>query len=78
MNWSNEKRRITMSKYEPLWRYIQVNCGPKEVIDFDKAEEVTDVQIDHRFQYHREELKEYGFKIVEISWKNRCFEVEML
>ena len=49
-----------MSKYDPLWRYIQVNCGPHEVISFEKAEEVADVEIDHRFQYHREELKKYG------------------
>ncbi|MFC2661959.1 MAG: Sir2 silent information regulator family NAD-dependent deacetylase [Eubacterium sp.] len=39
-----------MSKYDPLWRYIQVNCGPHEVMTFTKAEEVSDVKIDHRFQ----------------------------
>lgn len=67
-----------MSRYEPLWRYIQVNCGPEERITFDKAEEITDVTIDHRFQYHKEELIDYGFKIDEISWKDRYFTIHML
>lgn len=67
-----------MSKYDPLWRYIQVNCGPHEVMTFSKAEEVSDVRIDHRFQYHKEELKKYGFRIDDISWKNQCFEISML
>ena len=69
---------VRMSKYDPLWRYIQVNCGPHEIITFDKAEEVSDVKIDSSFQYHRKELIDYGFKVVRYSLKHRTMEIEML
>ncbi|MDD5921614.1 MAG: hypothetical protein PUC44_00295 [Eubacteriales bacterium] len=67
-----------MSEYDPLWRYIQVNAEPHEIIDFDKAEEVSDVRIEPSFQEHTKELIEYGFKVERISWKHRWFEIRML
>ena len=67
-----------MSEYDALWRYIQVNCGEHEVMDFAKAEEVSDVKIDPSLQYHKDELIEYGFKITHISWRHSNFEIKML
>lgn len=67
-----------MSKYDPLWRYIQVNCAEHEKITFSKAEEVSDVKIEPDFRFHRKELTAYGFKVEQVSWKNKYFEVSML
>lgn len=55
-----------------------MNCGEHEVMDFAKAEEVSDVKIDPSLQYHKDELIEYGFKITHISWKHSNFEIKML
>ena len=50
-----------MSKYEPLWRFLQSD-GIEEVIGFE---------IDHSFLTYKKEAANYGYSVDGISMKNR-------
>lgn len=66
------------SKYEALWRYIEVNGSDGDIITFAKAEEVADVEIGADFYQYRNELKEHGFQIYTFDKKEKWFEIRTL
>ena len=58
-----------MSKYEPLWEYIQ-KCGkPQLTMTFDEIGEIAGVPLDHSFLKYKKELPEYGYEVGKISMK---------
>ena len=58
-----------MSKYEPLWEYIQ-KCGkPQLTLTFDEIGEIAEVPLDHSFLRSKKELAAYGYEIGKISMK---------
>lgn len=67
-----------MTHYDPLWRYIQINCSDGERISYDKAEEIADVKIGADFAMYKNELIEYGFRIDEINKVKRYFVVKVI
>lgn len=64
--------------YEPLWRYIQINCSDGDVISFDKAEEVADITIGPDFYEYKNELLDYGFRIWTLNKKEQYFVIKSL
>ena len=65
-----------MSKYEPIWKYIQEN--ELTILTFDTVEKVCGFPIDHSFLTFKKELEVYGFKIGKISMKEKTVNVEKI
>ena len=65
-----------MSKFEPLWKYIQQNGAESFRLTFDEIEKIAGVPIDHSFLTYKKELSEYGFKVGKISMKERTVAFE--
>ena len=63
-----------MSKYDPLWRYIQA-ISPS-VLTFDEVERVCGFPIDHSFLNAKKELVGYGYKVGKISMKEKTVRIE--
>ena len=60
-----------MSKYEPLWNWIQNNGTDSFTISFAEIESILGFPIDHSFLTFKKELLEYGFKVGKISMKEQ-------
>jgi hypothetical protein len=60
-----------MSKYEPLWKWIQENGTDKFSLTFAEIEKIASIPIDHSFLTYKKELTEYGYKIRKISMKEQ-------
>lgn len=63
-----------MSKYDPLWKWIKVNCSGSFRMTFDEIERISGQPIDHSFLTYKKELLEYGFCVGKISMKKRTVE----
>lgn len=60
-----------MSKYEPLWNYIN-SCGQETVmLRFEKIGEIVGAPLDHSFLRYKKELTEYGYEVKKISMKEQ-------
>ncbi|MBR1442321.1 MAG: hypothetical protein IJ583_02165 [Firmicutes bacterium] len=60
-----------MSKYDPLWEYIQNRGEQTFELTFAEIEEITGVPIDHSFLKYKKELLEYGYEVGKISMKEQ-------
>ena len=60
----------TMSKYSPLWEYIQKNGSQSFKVTFEEIQSVAGIPIDHFFKY-KKELTEYGYQVEKISMKDK-------
>ena len=49
-----------MSKYEPLWNWIQENGTDSFKLTFDEIEKIAGLPIDHSFLAYKKKLTEYG------------------
>ena len=58
-----------MSKYEPLWKYI--NKNKKTKLSFAQIKKILGFDIDHSFLTYKKELKEYGYEVSKISMKEK-------
>lgn len=58
-----------MSKYEPLWEYVQSHA-PSE-LRFDEVRQICGFPIDHSFLTCKKELEAYGYLVGKISMKNQ-------
>ena len=65
-----------MSKYDPLWRYIQ-ETRP-DTLTFDEVEQVCGFPIDHSFLNAKKELVGYGYKVGKISMKEKTVRIEKI
>jgi hypothetical protein len=64
-------RRDVMSKYDPLWKWIQNNGDEKFSLTFSEIEKILGLPIDHSFLTYKKELTEYGYKVGKISMKEQ-------
>jgi hypothetical protein len=64
-----------MSKYEPLWRFLQADGSELLELSFERIKEVLGFEIDHSFLNYKKEAAEYGYTVEKISIKgtNRGF-----
>ena len=60
-----------MSKYEPLWRFLQSDGSELLQLSFERIGEVIDFEIDHSFLTYKKEAANYGYSVDGISMKNR-------
>lgn len=60
-----------MSKYTPLWRYIQKNGTSCFTLTFTEIEKITGFPIDHSFLTYKKELSGYGYRVAKISMKSQ-------
>lgn len=67
-----------MSKYEPLWKYIQENGGNLFKLTFSDIEHIVGIPVDHSFLTYKKELLTYGYKVKKISIKEQTVLFEKL
>lgn len=60
-----------MSKYNPLWEYVQSNGSPSFKLTFEEIQNITGIPIDHSFLKYKKELTEYGYQVGKISMKEQ-------
>ena len=60
-----------MSKYTPLWEYINHGRSKSIKLTFEEIENIAGVPIDHSFLKYKSELAEYGYRVGKISMKER-------
>lgn len=60
-----------MSKYNPLWQYLQKNNQDNLTLSFDDIKNILGFKIDHSFLNYKKELIDYGYQVDKISLKNQ-------
>lgn len=60
-----------MSKFQPLWRWIQENGSDHFTLTFMEIEKIAGLPIDHSFLTCKKELSEYGYRVGKISMKSQ-------
>ena len=60
-----------MSKYEPLWRFLECDGSEKFQLSFDRIEEILGFPIDHSFLRYKQEAEQYGYRVEKISLKEK-------
>lgn len=60
-----------MSKYEPLWKYLEDNNKEKYILSYEEIKNIVGFEINHSFLTYKKEAKEYGYEVGKISMKKR-------
>ena len=60
-----------MSKYDPLWKWINNNKTDNFKLTYAEIENIAGVPIDHSFLTFKKELLQYGFQVAKISMKEQ-------
>ena len=60
-----------MSKYEPLWKYINDNKKDEYKLSFDEVKKIVGFDFDHAFLTYKKELLDYGYEFKRLSLKER-------
>ena len=60
-----------MSKYNPLWEFVQKNGNPQISLTFAEIHKITGFEIDHSFLKYKKELTRYGYQVGKISLKEK-------
>lgn len=60
-----------MSKYEPLWKFLQTDSNPKVSLSFERIHQILGFEIDHSFLNYKKELTEFGYEVGKISLKEK-------
>ena len=60
-----------MSKYTPLWEYLQKEAGTSRKLTFGEMGEIAGVPLDHSFLTFKKELPAYGWQVQKISMKEQ-------
>lgn len=68
------KGRVTMSKYEKLWKYVSETGKDSFKLSYAEIENIAGIPIDHSFLSYKKELIEYGYRVGKISMKEQTVE----
>lgn len=60
-----------MSKYDPLWTYLQANGQDALRMTFGDIQTVLGFQIDHAFLTYKKDAALYGYEVGKISLKEK-------
>jgi hypothetical protein len=60
-----------MSKYDPLWKYLQNDGSHMLRLTFEEINCVLGFPIGHSFLTHKKEAAEYGYQVGKISMKEQ-------
>ncbi len=61
-----------MSKYEPLWKYLEDNNKERYILSYEEIKNIVGFEINHSFLTYKKEAKEYGYEVGKISMKERA------
>ena len=62
---------ITLSKYEPLWRFLSGDGSGCIQFSFERIEEILGFYMDHSFLRYKQEAEQYGYRVEKISLKEK-------
>lgn len=60
-----------MSKYQPLWEYVQRGGSETCQLTFEEIQAIVGIPIDHSFLTYKKELTEYGYVVGKIFRKEQ-------
>lgn len=60
-----------MSKYEPLWKYLEKNKKDSYKLSYEEIKNILGFDIDHSFLTYKKESREYGYEVGKISMKEK-------
>lgn len=60
-----------MSKYTPLWEWLQTREEPEVILTFTQVETIAGVSLDHSILRYKKELPAYGWEYGKISLKRQ-------
>lgn len=60
-----------MSKYDPLWAFLQSDGSDDIQFSFDRIKEILGFEIDHAFLTYKKEAVAYGYAVEQISMKEK-------
>lgn len=63
-----------MSKYKPLWKYLQKEGTKNIKLTFTQIKEIIGIDIDHSFLSSKKEAHEYGYLVGKISLKEETIQ----
>ena len=67
-----------MSKYEPLWLYLNENNQDRYNLSYEKIKNILVFKLDHSFLTFKKELLEYGYEVKKISLKEKYVIIEKI
>lgn len=67
-----------MSKYEPLWQWLQNNAADSIKMSFGQVEQIAGFPIDHSFLSYKKELISFGYRVGKISLKEQTVVFEKI
>ena len=67
-----------MSKFDPLWKWINDNNSDEIKLSFTEIEKICGIPMDHSFLTFKKELTGYGYKVKKISMKDQTVIFEKL
>ena len=62
---------ISLSKYEPLWRFLSGDGSGCIQFSFERIEEILGFPLDHSFLNYKQEAEQYGYRVEKISLKEK-------
>ena len=62
---------ISLSKYEPLWRFLSGDGSGCIQFSFERIEEILGFSLDHSFLRYKQEAEQYGYRVEKISLKEK-------
>lgn len=63
-----------MSKYDPLWVYLEDKGEEDYKLTFCEIEKILGFKIDHSFLTYKKESENYGYAVEKISMKDKTVE----
>ena len=60
-----------MSKYEPLWKFLECDGSDFLQLSFSRIVEVLGFEIDHSFLNYKQEAVGFGYTVEKISMKEQ-------
>ena len=62
---------ISLSKYEPLWRFLSGGGSGCIQFSFERTEGILGFPLDHSFLNYKQEAEQYGYRVEKISLKEK-------
>jgi hypothetical protein len=60
-----------MSKYDPLWQYLQTDGSEALKLSFEDVRKILGFPIDHSFLTYKKEAGQFGYQVGKISLKEK-------
>lgn len=58
-----DSEAISLSKYEPLWRFLSGDGSGCIQFSFERIEEILGFPLDHSFLNNKQKAEQYGYRL---------------